>query len=292
MKEILVACGDVPLLKEILSHLPANTFKPIATKNGLGTAQKVVSRPLALAIVHLHLADQGASTLVRELRSLKPDLPILLLTPDTPPQEGPFDRSLRYPVPAPVLRNAIKSLAPPVTEHQDLDRWKTFYQEVKARYAQTPEQSYYGILGLPDGAPHHALVAAFDKLSMRYHPDKYSQFRQERWGKALFDKVNALYKLMTHAYGVVSDRRLRKVYDQALAQGQLRLAPEDTNMADRGPRSLDELANSPHAKKFLKLAQTEIAKGNQAAALQNLKFALSMEPDNLAIQKKITTFNA
>lgn len=292
MNEILVACGDVPLLKQILALLPPNTFKPIATKNGAGTAQKVSGRDLALAIIHVELADGQTGALIRELRQLKPETPILLLSSGNPPAEGPFDRALRFPVPGPVLRNAINSLVKTETEQQDLDKWKAFYNEVKARLASSETQSYYRILGVEDGAPHHLLVTAFDKLSMRYHPDRYNQFRSERWGKALYEKVNALYKLITQAYGVVSDRRLRALYDEALVRGQLRLDPEETNMADRGPRSLDELAQTPNGKRFLKLAQTELAKGNRPAALQNLQFALSMEPGNAAIQKKIDEFQA
>lgn len=291
MKEILVACGDVALLKEILALLPANTFKPIATKNGIGTAAKIENRALSMAIVHAELADQGAPTLLQELRALK-NTPVLLLTSQPPPKDGPFDRALRFPVPGPVFRNAIKSLVSEEENEQDLQKWKAFYAEVKARLAKAEEQSYYGVLGLPDKSPHHALVTAFDKLSMRYHPDRYTQFRNQRWGEALYEKINALYKLMTQAYGVVSDRRLRQRYDEVLSRGQLRLDPEETNMTDRGPRALDELAQTQNGKKFLKLAQTELAKGNASAALQNLRFALSMEPGNQAIQNKIDELSA
>ena len=60
MNEILVACGDMALLKQILSELPAKAFKPIATRNGAGTAQKVAHRNLVLAIVHADLTDGQA----------------------------------------------------------------------------------------------------------------------------------------------------------------------------------------------------------------------------------------
>jgi hypothetical protein len=292
MKEILVACGDVDLLKQILGHLPPNTFKPVATKNGGGVAQKVAGRPLALAIVHLELADGNGPALLQDLRSTRPELPVLLLTADNPPLEGPFHRALRYPIPGPVLRNAISSLAATDSAEQDLDRWKAFYQEVKARLAKAPEQSYFQLLGVPNGAPHHLLVKAFDHLSMRYHPDRYNQYRGESWGDALHEKVNMLYKLFTEAYGVVSDRSLRTRYEEALARGELRLDPESVNLADKGPRPLHELAQTQKARRFLQMAQTELAKGNTAAALQNLQFALSMEPENLAIQKKLAEFQA
>lgn len=292
MKEILVACGDVELLKKILSELPRDTFKPIATKKGGGTAQKVANRQLAGAVVHRDLADGTAEQLLQQLRAQAPTMPILLLTPGDPPAKGPFDRALRYPIPGPVLRNALKPMMKAGDQGQDKDRWRAFYKEVKKRLGAAPKQSYYGVLGVEDGAPHHRLVKAFDKLSMRYHPDRYSQFRDEKWGRKLHDKVNALYKLMTEAYGVVSDRRLRKKYEEALADGKLRLDPEEANPTDQGPRSLDELANTPKARRFLKMAQSDIAKGAHDAAVQNLQFALSMEPDNAAIQKRLEELKA
>jgi hypothetical protein len=46
------------------------------------------------------------------------------------------------------------------------------------------------------------------------------------------------------------------------------------------------------AKKFLKLAQTDIAAKSWQSALQNLRFALSMESSNEAIKAKIAEIEA
>jgi hypothetical protein len=292
MNEILVACGDVALLKRILSELPKNSFKPIATKNGVGTAQKVANRQLAGAVVHAQLADGTADALVEQLRAQSPEMPILLLTSDAPPAEGFFDRALRYPVPGPVFRNALKSLLPTEAIAEDKEKWRAFYKEVKGLLNAAPNKSYYGVLGVEDGAPHHKLVTAFDRLSMRYHPDRYAQHRDKSWGEKLYATVNSLYKLLTEAYGVVSDRRLRKKYDRLLARGELRLDPEEVNPTDTGPQSLVELAQTQKSRRFLKMAQTAIAKRDRATAVQNLQFALSMEPDNTAIRTKLEELQA
>ncbi|RAL22744.1 hypothetical protein DL240_07545 [Lujinxingia litoralis] len=287
MKQLLVACGDVGLLKRILADLPPGHFKPVATKKGAGIAQKLVGRPVAAAIVHVHLADQATGQLLRELQTHLPELPILLLYPDQAPAGAPVTRVLRYPVPGPVFRNALQALVPPQRSSADLEQWRAFYNETKKRLELADKQSYFQLLGLNNGAPHHRIVKAFDVLSLRFHPDRYEQYTGERWGKALYDQVNTFYKLLTEAYAAISDRRLRAIYEDALQQGQLRLDPEATNMAERGPRTLDELARGPQARRFLKLAQRDLAIGNPAAALQNLQFALSMEPDNSAIEQKI-----
>ncbi|TXD38139.1 hypothetical protein FRC98_04370 [Lujinxingia vulgaris] len=287
MNELLVACGDVDLLKRILADLPPGRFKPVATRKGTGIAPKLVGRPVAAAVVHRDLADNATAQLISELRAHLPQLPILLLYPDQAPQNAPVSRALRYPVPGPVFRNALNALLPRHHSKADLEQWRAFYNETKQRLERAPSQSYFQLMGLNNGAPHHKIVKAFDALSLRFHPDRYDQYKSERWGQALYDYVNAFYKLLTEAYAVIGDRRLRARYEQALASGTLRLDPEASNMTERGPRTLDEISTNPNARKFLKLAQRDLAMGNTAAALQNLQFAQSMEPQNAAIQQKI-----
>lgn len=298
MKEILIACGDIDLLRKLVGDLPADQFKPIATRRGTGIVAKLTGRQLSLAIVHAELEDAAAQQLLAELRNFDAQLPILYLTPQKPPaassQDSTFDTALQYPLPGPVLRNAVRRLTESQDKTHDLEKWRTFYNEVKQRLEAQPTQNYYAILSVPDDAPHHMLVTSFDALSLRYHPDRYHQFQTERWGKALHEKLVALYKTMTEAYAVLSDRRQRARYQQALENGELRIAFEDSK-AEKGPRSLEELATSTSAKRFLRLAQTDIAKNDLISAAQNLTFALSMEPQNAAIadylaklQKKIT----
>ncbi len=286
MDELLMACGDVATLKKLLSQLPKQRFKPIATKKGQSTAQKVANRHLAGAVIHAQLADGSGLELAGQLKAHRPNLPVLLLA-DDPPSDGPFDRALRYPVPGPVFRNALSIMGGDSSQGVDKERWRAFFNEVNQRLKAADEQSYYAILGVQDGAPHHRLVTAFDRLSMRYHPDRYTQHRDKDWGKKLHDRVNHLYKLLTHAYGVVSDRRLRKLYDEALSKGELRLDPEKATAAEQGPRSLDEFATTDKGRRFLSMAQAAIAKGDTGGAIQNLQFALSLEPDNDAIQRKL-----
>src|SRR5690554_161374 len=287
MKQILIACGDVELLRRIVADLPPNTFKPIATRTGAGIAQKVAGRDLALAVVHENLADQSAAELCAQLRAQPDGPPILWLSQGTAPQSGAFDRALKYPLPGPVFRNALNQLGAPAESALDLEKWRLFYKEVTARLEQSESQSYFQLLGLSPEAPHHQLVRAYDLLSQRYHPDRYRQFRDKKWGKAIHEKTTDLYTVMTEAYQVLGDRKRRVAYEAALARGQLRPDAKDAASTDRTPRSVIDLGQGAHAKKFLKLAQNDLAGKNLAGALQNLKFALSMEPNNSAIAQKI-----
>ena len=297
MKEILVACGDVELLKRILADLPQDEpqLRPVATKKGAQVATKVAERQIGVAVVHERLADGPADGLLAELRRLSPETRILLLTEGQAPQGGAFDGAQRYPVPGPVFRNALRRIAASESGgEEDLERWRAFYRELGTRLEGLEAASYFGVLGLADGAPHHQIVVAFDGLSLRYHPDRYDSYRDRAWGQAIWERSNGLYKVVTEAYGVLTDRRLRQKYEKVLASGGLRLDPADTGSLalQQGPRALADLAQSGGARKFLKLAQTDLAAGNRASALQNLRFAWSMEPDNEEIAAKIAEIEA
>lgn len=292
MREVLIACGDVELLRQLVGELPQDQLKPIATKRGQGTAAKLANRQLGLAIIHEQLEDNAAGLLLAELKQLNPAPMVLWLSAGMPPKSGPFDRALRYPVPGPVLRAAIEALLPKEDSGHDLERWRAFYRELKELNDANATRDYYGVLRVDRGSPHHILVKAFDQLSLRYHPDRYNQFRQERWGEAVFQEANTAYKLITEAYSVLTDRRLLELYTKALERGELRLDPEQTNKRESGPRSLEELGQSAQSKKFLRLAQADIANQQFASALQNLRFAMSMEPNNAELRQKVSELEA
>lgn len=288
MDNILIACGDTDLLRRIVGDLP-DGYRPLATKRGGGIVEKVRERHVPVAIVHRHLEDNAAGPLCQKLKALEEPPAILLLCEDALPEAGPFDRALRYPVPGPVLRNALSKLhrARRGDESDDLERWKAFYQEVKRRLAALAEQTYWEMLGVEHQADHQTVVDAFDQLSLRYHPDRFKQFKDRRWGEALHEKLTRLYTTLTEAYEVLTDRRLRKRYREVRSTGDLRLPPQELSAPDSGPKSLTDAAQTAKARRFLEMAQTEIAKEDYPAAIQNLKFAQSMEPDNAHIKKKI-----
>lgn len=274
------------MLRRIVADLPADQFTPIASRKGNGIAAKLESRAIPYAVVHESLSDGHGAALCADLKAMNPPPNIVFLVTSDPPADGPFDIAVKYPVPGPVFRNALKRVIKTQESEEDLEKWRSFYNEVVQRHTALPTQSYYQMLGLKTGAPHHLIVQIFDALSLRYHPDRYQKHRGERWGDAVYDQVNELYKMYTEAFAVLSDRRRRSRYDEALSAGELRLATDDSN-ADSGPKTFMDLGSSAASKKFLKLAQTDLARGQHTQALQNLRFALSMEPDNGAISAKI-----
>jgi len=75
MEQILIACGDVDLLRKIAGDLPEGRFKPIATKTGSGIVDKIRGRDVAIAIVHSSLADVAAGAPARRTRTADQETP-------------------------------------------------------------------------------------------------------------------------------------------------------------------------------------------------------------------------
>jgi len=67
------------------------------------------------------------------------------------------------------------------------------------------EEDYYKILGVPRSADAKAIKKAFRKLSVKWHPDKNPDNKEEAEKK---------FQRIANAYTVLSDDEKRKVYDQ------------------------------------------------------------------------------
>lgn len=281
MEEILTVCGDIDTLRKMVEDLPPNRFTPIASKKGGAIVAKIANRSMRFAIIHKTLADGDSLSLRKELKAAFPDIKILLL--GSTEKDEFCDAVLRYPVPGPILRNAISGVYPTVAQGDDLGQWRAFNKELNTILATFKTQNYYQILGLQNSAPHHALVEIYDQLSARYHPDRYATIAGNKWGDVIIGKVTTLYQLVVEAFSVLSNRRSRRRYDDELKKGNIRMT--DTAIAD-GPTNLFTTAKNTQSKKFLKLAQSDLAKKNWTAALQNLRFARSME-DNPLVDEKI-----
>ncbi len=281
MEEILTVCGDIDILRKMVEDLPPKRFTPIASKKGGAIVAKIANRAMGFAIIHKTLADGDSLRLRQELKATFPQIKILLI--GTTEKDDFSDAVLRYPVPGPIFRNAISGLYPIASNGDDLEQWRAFNKELNSILATFELQNYYQILGLQNSAPHHALVDIYDQLSSRYHPDRYATIAGTKWGDVIIGKVTTLYKLIVEAYSVLSNRRKRKQYDEELKKGNIRMT--DAVIED-GPKSLFATAKNPQSKRFLKLAQADLAKKNWGAALQNLKFAQSME-DNPLVDEKI-----
>ena len=73
-------------------------------------------------------------------------------------------------------------------------------------------EDYYHLLGVKRNASKEEIRRAFKKLSLKYHPDKNKNKKNPEKAKEMFIKI-------ANAYEVLSDDKLRQIYDQHGEEG-------------------------------------------------------------------------
>ena len=212
---------------------------------------------------------------------MSPQTLSILLVDGIPPaatDSDPHELSLRHPSPPGILTDLViqalhKRHAQSASAH--------FLAEVREMLKAAEAQDYYVLLGVGQDANQIDLRRAYDRLSMRYHPDRHMHMR----GTQGFRDLTDLYKRIGEANRILGDYNKKQLYEAQRQKGHLRF--DETIREKAGPKSLEDLSDNPRCKRFLKLAQQAIASGRTSSALQNLKFAQSMDRDNQAISDKI-----
>jgi DnaJ-class molecular chaperone len=145
------------------------------------------------------------------------------------------------------------------------------------------ELDYYQLLDLRRDAGAGEVKRAYHNSSRTFHPDANRHLDGE-----LRTASQTIAKRITEAYAVLRDPRRRQAYDRNLATGtpaRMQLA-DASAQADR--RSAEERGGrTPKGRQFYKLAETDIARGNWAAAARNLQTALTFEPDNALFKERL-----
>ncbi|MEK6554413.1 MAG: helix-turn-helix domain-containing protein [Bdellovibrionota bacterium] len=94
---------------------------------------------------------------------------------------------------------------------------------MEPRTAKSDEQNYYEILEVSAEAPHHEIVAAYERAKSTYSPDSpslYTMFSEE--------EANQLRRLIEEAYVILSNQAKRREYDNVLkARTMLQPKPEE-----------------------------------------------------------------
>jgi DnaJ-class molecular chaperone len=144
------------------------------------------------------------------------------------------------------------------------------------------ELDYYQLLDLRRDAGAGEVKRAYHNSSRSFHPDANRHLDGE-----LRAASQTIAKRITEAYAVLRDPRRRQAYDRSLADGApTRMQLADASAEDR--RSIqDRGGRTPQGRQFYKLAETDIARGNWAAAARNLQTALTFEPDNLLFKERL-----
>lgn len=126
--------------------------------------------------------------------------------------------------------------------------------------------------------------AAFHAFALAFHPDRYRGAPDD-----VRDSANRVYCLGAEAYRVLLDPLLRRRYVRSLAQGLLRMPPEEIADSTRnsGETTLADLVKSAAARPFAVRADELIAAGDWRQARLQLRLALTKEPHNARLEEKL-----
>ena len=164
-------------------------------------------------------------------------------------------------------------------------RDKQFDDYVLKIHAALDRLDYYRILGVAKNASRAQVKKAFYGIAKRFHPDR-NRDADEKTQAALYD----IYKRLNEAYGVLLSPERRKVYDENLSQGKVRLE-QDIRQATFS-RKPEDTIKSQQARQFYLQAKAALEKGDLMQADLHIKVAMSKEPDHAVIQALIAEIQA
>jgi curved DNA-binding protein CbpA len=146
------------------------------------------------------------------------------------------------------------------------------------------KKSYYDVLRAGKGDGPQGIKAAFHAFSLLYHPDCYVDSPKE-----IRETASEIYKRGVEAYRCLSRPVTRERYDRALSRGKIRLEPWLPSSRPPPPsmRTLETIAQTPHAKKFADKADRLLAIGRLDDARVQLVSACQCEPHNVELAERL-----
>lgn len=222
MHLVLIATQDLDVLRDIVTTMPRDTCKPIASRSADGVVEKLQGRTIALAIVHHDIAGTRSLDFCAYLKNALPGVETIFLRDgnapvvDFPPYPPP-SKTLTYPCPRPILRRAITTLlTPDFVPPNDEEQLEMIYS-IDQRIEATATQDLYQRLFCELGAKHHQLVASFDRITYEFHPDRYRWIRDvEPYGESIYERITLYYKIIVEAWNILKNRTSRREYDEML----------------------------------------------------------------------------
>ncbi|MCP4606720.1 MAG: J domain-containing protein [Proteobacteria bacterium] len=135
---------------------------------------------------------------------------------------------------------------------------------------------YYKLLGVDRQTGVSGVRKAFYAIAAKFHPDR-NRDAEPAIHKALYE----IFKRLNEAYRVLCDPERRKMYDECLSQGKVRL--EQDTRRSLTPKSPEDTIKSRPARQFYHEAAEELKKGSLMNADLHIKVAASHEPNSPAI---------
>jgi len=137
---------------------------------------------------------------------------------------------------------------------------------------------YYKLLGVAHDAGVSDIRNAFLTIAAKFHPDR-NRDADKTVEEALYD----IFKRLNEAYRVLCDQDRRKLYNETLAQGKVRL-DQDIRKASVPKKPIDTI-RSRKAREFYQQAEDALETGDLMKADLHIKLAKSQGKGNKAIQE-------
>jgi DnaJ-class molecular chaperone len=157
--------------------------------------------------------------------------------------------------------------------------------EIRALASKLDELDYFGLLGLPRGAPAAEVRAAYHRSRRELHPDAYLGAEPE-----LRACVDHIATRITEAYVVLRDPPRRSAYEKSLGSGERRYTAAAADEVRK--ESAEQLGRTPNGRRFYALALEAERQGDVARALSQLKMALTFEGTNERFKAKLAELQA
>lgn len=262
VQRVVAALGDTFMAEGALDPLAVKSF--------------AAQGPVHAVLIAESITNPTPEALAAAMRPALPSTAFVLLTRDVRQAEpgGPFDVAVRFPLADKVFTSSVKRAMRLV--RGGVKEPQSIAADIEIRSLRLAEKSHYEVLGVPAGAGLDRITAAYDDLSLRYHPDRLRGLEPAMQRQAM-----ELYLRVGEAYRVLRSPNARMRYDHGHA-------PElDAAAADAGPQRFADLSTLAVARKYLELAQKALIAGDTKMAVAHLRFASSQDPDNALIAQKL-----
>lgn len=137
---------------------------------------------------------------------------------------------------------------------------------------------YYTLLGVERNVTADKLKDAFRQFALQHHPDRHVGSSSDVAARAM-----ETYRRGAEAYRVLSDHETRRLYDEGLANGQLRLQSDAPASIRRTSVAPTQVTRNPKASQFADNAMRAFKTGDLKNAKLNVKIALNHDPENPAL---------
>jgi curved DNA-binding protein CbpA len=150
------------------------------------------------------------------------------------------------------------------------------------------EFDYYKLLGVGPSASADEIKAGFHAFARRFHPDRFAG-DPERAAQA-----TRIYQRGTEAYRVLTNVDQRRLYDEQLGSGQLRLSPETARRTSFRPSGAPGAPEgyAPRARPFVVRAEQALRSKDYQQAKLNFQIALQHDTQNAGLRRKLEDVDA